>query len=210
MGEVVRWILLLLVVGAAATAAFAAASWWRLKRRVRVSPRVPTDAPVAWLWSGSPAARMHRGLQRAAQAVRLATRPADRRAVPDHLRELAGAIEREAVELDRHLVVMNRLPKKHRKRALRELATSVAEVERLADRLARAATDATRPTPAATPAHGEPQGLAWVAERLDLLDDARQELSRLELTEGGVPPDELPLLTERAAESPVERRGPRR
>lgn len=203
MREVVLWSSVALVAFVVVVATVVAITYWKLQRRNRVSPKVSTGAPLSWLWATSPAARMHRGLQRAVQAVTLATHPRTGPEAPEHLRALADEIEREAVALDQHLVVLSRLPKKPRKRALHDIAPQVAEVERLADRLAAAAAAAGRLSdPAGTPT--AERGLAWVAERLELLESARGELRRLELAAGGPAADDL------MAQLEVERHAPTR
>ena len=56
-------------------AAVAATVWYavhRLRRRNRVSPRRRTAAPLNWLWSFRPAARLHRRLRTAVLTARKA------------------------------------------------------------------------------------------------------------------------------------------
>ena len=141
----------------------------RLKRRNRVSPAVPCDAPVRWLCTPSRAAMLHRRLRRSVYAVRQVRGPAA---------ELAADLEAHAVAVDRHLVLAARAPMAPRQRLLREVAAQVDDIESLTERVLSAA---------AAPLQPGPERLAVLAERLDTLEAAQAEIAALEEA-AGLPP----------------------
>jgi hypothetical protein len=167
-----------------ATAAVAGAMWHRVRQRNEVSIRQPTRPPLRWLGSVGACGRMHRRLRAAVAAMRMAIpapgRAARRRRRPAEplspLVPLADEIEAHAVALDRDLLLADRLRGPTAVSVRQALARQVAEVERLAHRVAAAGMAATG-RPGAVPA---PEALARIAEHLDALDAARDEIARLE------------------------------
>src|SRR5215212_3012644 len=118
----------LLVVSAVATALVV--RW--VQRHNRVDPRVRTAAPVAWLYSMRPAARLHRRLRKSVACARAALDAGLERGAPwSTLVELSGEVADRAVAIDRELVVVHRAPTASRRRLLRELTAEVNEVEAL-------------------------------------------------------------------------------
>lgn len=96
----------------------------------RVSPHLPTLAPLSWLWSPFLAARLHRRLHRCVATVNQAL-PRGRRArrTWPALTNAADQLSRHAADVDAHVV------EGHRARSVRAVAWEVDEVERLAARL---------------------------------------------------------------------------
>ncbi len=138
---------------------------WLLCRRNRVHPRSRTGAPLVWLVSPVLGARTHRRLR---GAVRLTTThgpwsPA--------LRDQVDELHEQAIRVDAHVVRLARLPRAERGRQLRQLTPRVVLVERTAVRLVGLA----RPTTVA-PAGWAGDDLDDLAERIDLIDQARVEL----------------------------------
>lgn len=152
----------------------------RLHRRNQVSQDAPGDAPLAWLWSPTSAARLHRRLQAAVslgQVIR--TRHAGE---ADGSRAVAMAweLEREAVALDRRLTVIARLPPRDRRRHVPQMAVEVRRVEELVSRLTLLDLDAD--TPARLPHH--PTAMEELAEQLDQLEESRRDLRAVEADVG--------------------------
>ena len=141
----------------------------RLRRRNRISPAVPCDAPARWLCTPSRPAMLHRRLRRSVYAVRQVRGPAA---------ELAADLEAHAVAVDRHLVLAARAPVAPRQRLLREVAGQVRDIEALTERVLAAA---------AAPLQPGPERLALLAERLDALEEAQAEIAALEEA-AGLPP----------------------
>ena len=166
---------------------------WRLQRRNRVSPAVKSPAPLHWLVSPSQTARMHRRLQGAVTQIHLA--PAHRRrsapttgaSVDEFRREL----EYQAVELDYHLVIAARHPRRQRRPLMTSLDAQVTQVEQLSARLSRLA----RPTGVAPSgwdiADQPPEVLSRLSRQLDMLDEASDELAEIERAAGLVDVDAL-------------------
>jgi hypothetical protein len=96
----------------------------------RVSPHLPTLAPLSWLWSPFLAARLHRRLRRCVGTVDAAL-PRGRRArrTWPALTNAADQLSRHAADVDAHVV------EGHHARNLHAVAWEVDEVERLAARL---------------------------------------------------------------------------
>ena len=161
LGMFVAWVLLTVL------AVYVAVR--RLKRRNRVSPAVPCDAPVRWLCAPSRAAMLHRRLRRSVYAARQVRGPAA---------ELAADLEAHAVAVDRHLVLAARAPMAARQRLLRQVAAQVDDIESLTERVLSAA---------AAPLQPGPERLALLAERLETLEAAQAEIAELEEA-AGLPP----------------------
>ena len=176
MGDV----LLALVVAGAVTVALGSIALglalWRLGRRNRLHPTVPTHAPVTWLVSPARPARLHRRLQAAVATATYRAPGRGRRKVPTtSVDELVQELIREAAAVDQQLVVAARAPWRVRVRLLGVCTPQVAQLERLAARLAVLVSASARPG-------GAPAAVAITAleERLDALEAARQEIADLE------------------------------
>lgn len=154
-----------------------------LRRRNRVSPRHRSPAPVHWLGSPLPSARLHRRLQRAVDALALERPRARRRRVSnepvDALDAVTAQIERHAVGLDHQVVVATALRGEARRVRLRELSSEIEVLESATHRvmLARAsrACDVT--------ANGTGT-LVEIHARLDALEAARAEIAAIEDAHG--------------------------
>ncbi|HEX7165647.1 MAG TPA: hypothetical protein VF230_01575 [Acidimicrobiales bacterium] len=144
-----------------------------LRLRNRVSPAVPSMAPLHWMWSVRLAARLHRRLQGSVAAVRLAIAPTVTSGLGLGLDDVAAELEGRAVELDRQLVVASRAASRSRTRMLRELGAEVRELEAIGERTVRL----TRAWAGAEPSE---RGLAAVRDRLDALEGALRELDGIE------------------------------
>ena len=171
---VLLWLTLVLVAALAITALTAA----RLRTRNRVVPDVPTGAPLWWLWSPLPSARLHRRLHAAATPLHVPT-PSTRRkaatAATPPTADLRRSLSHEAVRLDAHLVGLRRTSAGARRVALAHLSAQVRELEHLALRIRHLDAHAVP---------GEPVGLAPLAERVAHLEAAHAELDALERTAG--------------------------
>jgi hypothetical protein len=143
---VTLWVFLVApVVLLGAGAAFAT---YYLQRANRVGTSRVGPVPLAWLWSPSPAAMLHRRLRSACQVASsavgsLATSQRRRRrgrTLADSIAELAKEVIAEAVRLDQQLVPTSRLARGvPRARALAALDQQVALVEDAAARVSRLA-----------------------------------------------------------------------
>jgi hypothetical protein len=147
---------------------------WALRRSNRVDPSVRGTAPLTWLVSPGSAARLHRRIR---GAVQLAHRVGRGRA--GHHRELVSELSRHAVALDRELVVASAFPRPHRRGRLAALAAATSSIEASAIRLADLARASATPVPSWGDA-AEPDGLHRLAERIDHLAGAHDELRRIE------------------------------
>lgn len=145
-----------------------------LRRRNRVAPSIPTNAPLSWLWSPRRAARLHRRLRAAVVHSRLG--PDDASATGPMFRALVA----EAVQIDGHLVAVGRLRFADRQGYLRPLAAEVARVEQVAARLARLRLESTRPLQLAD--HHRP--LDELDAHCARVEEARRELQRIEAAAG--------------------------
>jgi hypothetical protein len=179
---VATWVVLLVVV--------ATLLRWRFERRNRVSPAVKSPAPVTWLWSPRRTARLHRRLQGAVADIHLAPSRRSPHRGPASVDELRRELEYQAVELDHHLVIVARHPRRRRSSLVRSLEEQVTEIEELSVRLSRLAG-----RPEGTPASGwditrqPPDVLAVIARQLDVLDEAQEELTAIERAAGLVDTD---------------------
>jgi len=163
---------------------------WRLQRRNRVSPAMKSPAPVSWLWLPSRPARMHRRLQGAVVEIHLS--PARRsKPTPSSVDELRRDLEYQAVELDHHLVVAARHPRRRRRELLSTLDQQVSEVESLSVRLSRMSRPPGSVASGWDLASQPPEVLARMAHQLDLLEQASEELAEVERAAGLVDVDAL-------------------
>ena len=147
-----------------------------LRRRNRVSPKQPSDAPMIWLSAPSRPARLHRRLRSAAAVARMVAERSD----GSRTTELAREIEGQALSIDRHLPVVARLAPKERTQALRQLTAQVNEVERLVSRLSL--LDAGDQAPPRLGADGS--AMEELARQLDTLEAARAELRTIDADAG--------------------------
>lgn len=172
-------LLVLVVTGAACVALSSIALGlvlWRLGRRNRLHPSVATTAPVTWLVSPSRPARLHRRLQAAVHTAGYRAPGRGRRKVPtSSVDELVQELVREATAVDQQLVVAARAPRRVRVRLLGVCDPQVAQLERLAARLAVLVSAGARPGGAPAAA-----AIRSLEERLDALESARQEIADLE------------------------------
>ena len=144
---------------------------WRLRKQLRVRPSTRSRAPTNWLVSMSEPARLHRRLRTAATTARLAGSRGGAT-----IADLANEIEDHAVALETHLVLLSRLWRRER-HARKQLIAQVAQLEQLAAHLATSAIEVNRPRALGA---GSPDALAELTDRIDALDQARQELEALE------------------------------
>jgi hypothetical protein len=176
------WIVLLVVV--------ATLLRWRLQRRNRVSPAVKSPAPLTWLWAPSSPARLHRRLQGAVADIHLAPSRRSPHGGPASVDDMRRELEYQAVELDHHLVIAARHPRRQRRSLVRTLEEQVGEVEALSLRLSHLSE-----RPDGTPASGwdvtrqPPEVLSELSRQLDLLDAAQAELTEIERAAGLVDVD---------------------
>jgi len=197
----VTWVVLL--------AAAVATLRWALRRSNRVDPSRATAAPLAWLWSPTEPARLHRRLRTAVRASQPLT--PDRRSERGpslSVDELRRDLAHQAALIDDRVVLAARQPRHARRSQLYELRRQVAALEALSVRIAALGR------PDGAPASGwdeSPEAaIARIGHTLDLLDDAHRELSELERC---AHPDGLAVIEEavdrdrtaRAAAAPLPR-----
>jgi hypothetical protein len=153
-----------------------------LRSRLAIDPRRPVAMPLWWLGAPTPLAILHRRLRDAVALARIAVprkrgrrRAAARSASP--LPGLVDELELQAIAIDEELAQLAHLRGSTRISARKRLESEVAEVEKLARRLADAARRAGT-LPGSGSAAGE---LARIAEHLDALEAARDELDLIEM-----------------------------
>jgi hypothetical protein len=158
------------------TLCVAGALWirWRMKRYLRVRPSTPSPAPTGWVLSTTEPARLHRRLRRAASSARISASNGSPAAA-----SVADQIEDEALRLEVNLVALSRVWRSERD-ARKELTKEIVELEHLTVRLATSASAMGRPMLGT----GAVDSLTELRERLDALDQARQELSTVERQAG--------------------------
>jgi DNA repair ATPase RecN len=147
----------------------------RMRRFLRVRPSLRTQAPTGWALSTGEPARLHRRLRRVAASARITGSNGDLTTA-----SLAVQVEDEAVRLETCLVALSRVWRTDRD-ARRQLTAQITELEHLAVRLATNSAATSRPAGLTT---GAPDTLAELSERLDALDNANRELSRVERQAG--------------------------
>ncbi|MGI8686556.1 MAG: hypothetical protein ACR2MO_15950 [Acidimicrobiales bacterium] len=141
-----------------------------VRRRNRVSPKVPTAAPVSWLWSPRMGARLHRHLARTVGAARACLAA---QAGGLSFADLVADLETHACAIDGQLVLADRAPQPGRSRLLRELQAEVAQVDALTERIIRMSRAWSGAAPSGS-------GLASVNERIDALEAALVDLDRID------------------------------
>ncbi|MGC8626477.1 MAG: hypothetical protein ACP5VR_02790 [Acidimicrobiales bacterium] len=179
MGDALFTLWVFLVAPVVLLGAGAAFATYYLQRANRVGPSRVGPVPLAWLWSPSPAAMLHRRLRSACQVASsvvgsLATPRRRRRGrtLADSIAELAKEVIAEAVRLDQQLVPTSRLARgAPRARALAALDQQVALVE---DAAARVSHLAARRAQLSGPAG--PAALS-LSERIAAMEAALGELS---------------------------------
>ncbi|MCC5953017.1 MAG: cbb3-type cytochrome oxidase assembly protein [Acidimicrobiia bacterium] len=159
MTELLVTLLWMLIISLVMVGVAIGAAWWAMARRNRVHPKVPTTAPLSWLWSPSRPAIAHRRLRSLVTWLRSLDDPTTDLAVRDRLVD-------QAVRLDRELVVVARMPKRHRPAALATVTTQIDRLDHLTVRLRMLAHEA-RPTPVAA----EPAGVQ-IARELEQIDQS--------------------------------------
>ena len=174
---------------------------WKLQRRNRVSPAVKSPAPVMWLWSPTQPARLHRRLQGAVVDIHLS--PSRRSQSSGSVDDMRRELEYQAVEIDHHLVVASRHPRRSRRALMATLRSQVDEVEQLSIRLSRL----SRPHGAVASGwelnQQPPEVLARLNEQLDLLDAAGDELDAIERAAGLGDVEAVLAPLEKKAHAPV-------
>jgi hypothetical protein len=151
----------------------------RLRRRNRVSPDLKTNAPLDWLWSPRPVARLHRRLRDAVIVARM---------VRDHVGEGDDSrivtacmdLEREAVALDSHLILVARLPSRSRRSVMPKLVAELHKVEQSASHLSLMAARAA--VPAQLP--GQRSSLDELVVELESREAALAELREVDRAAG--------------------------
>jgi hypothetical protein len=157
---------------------------WKLHRRNRVSPAVKSPAPVVWLWSPTRSARLHRRLQAAVAEIHLAPSRRSRDHGTTSVDDMRRELEHQAVEIDHHLVVAARHPRRSRRQLLGALSAQVDDVEELSIRLSRLSRPAGAVTSGWDLGQQPPDVLARLSQELDLLDAASEELDAIERASG--------------------------
>ena len=172
MGQVLQVVLLVTLITLCVVFAALVITLTRLRRRNRLHPSVPTNAPLSWLYSPAPASRLHRRLRLAVALSGYRGQRRSRRTL-GRIDELATSLTREAINLDRRLVRAALAPRHPRRAQLQLIEPQVRRVEHLAARLAMLADDSAL-------ALSPPVGLELLEERLTCLEAAQREVDDLE------------------------------
>ncbi len=164
-------VLIIAAVTAAAGAAMFLLGADRVKRNARRSqeivPGIASSAPLDWVGSHTPEAKMHRRLGEAMSGLRAAT---DNDGL---VTANVDVVEREALKIEQQLVAASHLAPRLKGPAIAELGTAVDQIENVSAQLIQRSAELSS---------GDVQAqLAELSERLDLLDAARAEL------DGGMP-----------------------
>lgn len=183
LGVILLALMIVFVTWMVLLAAAVATLRWTLRRSNRVDPAQPTAAPLAWLWSPSEPARLHRRLRTAVRASQpLAPTRRSGRGASLPVDELRRDLARQAAALDDRVVIASRQPRPVRRSTLYELRAQVASLEQLAARIAGLHD------PGGGPAGGWDESpdaaIARIGHQLDLLEDAHEELAELERAAG--------------------------
>jgi len=136
----------------------------RLQRSNRVSPQVPTYAPMIWLWVPHRPARLHRRLRR----VTALARGAAGGSLPS-MPELAGDLERRACATDSKLVLAARMTGPPSWSMMNEVESEIRDLEALATRMVAMSTTWSSTS----------VGTEAIAERLDALEQAMREVDEI-------------------------------
>ena len=160
----------LLITSVAMLAMAAFGALWvrhRIRRELRIAPRVRSAAPTVWLVSPSAASRLHRRLRTAASSARLAA------TVDPGLTLLADDLVAEALALEPRVLAVAGT-RRAGTAVRRDLSARIAELEAVARRLTSLSSDAT--SPAGANGH--------LRDRLIALEAAREELAEIDLRAG--------------------------
>jgi hypothetical protein len=178
MGEV---LLILLAVTVTWTALALAIGWValrRARRHNRVTPTVPSPAPVWWRWSPSGPALLHRRLQAAAYTID-PSRPDTGLVEASGTDELRADLVAAAVHTDVTLAGLRRAPARVRRAERARVAQRVAMIEHACARLRE------RPAPVppvrlllARPSAPPDGDLVVLVERVRHLEAGRAEVRR--------------------------------
>jgi hypothetical protein len=160
----------------AALVAMVGVGLWRLGRHNRVSPSVPTAAPLGWLGSPSRAARLHRRLRTVVTTLRALPRDPDGSEPSFSRGPVADDLERHAVALDEWVQWVSRSPARDRARHYDEIARQVREIEVLAIRLSHLTPAAAGPRQRALAR----QTIDEIGDRIDVLELAHHEVLEVE------------------------------
>lgn len=177
MAELLIALLVVMLLGLLLTLLALALGARALRKRNRVSPTVPTSAPTSWLGAPGAGARLHRRLRTAVSVARAASATAP--SAP-HLTDLAAELEREAVALDTHLVIASRIKGRQGRDQMAALAQQVLQVEQVASQVSLLAAQSQAPMVA----RGQASALDDLARQLDHLEQARQEVAKVEMAAG--------------------------
>jgi hypothetical protein len=139
----------------------------RLRRRLRIAPRVRSTAPTLWLVSPTSAARLHHRLRRVGASARAAS------TLDPALTDLADALIVEALTLEPAVVSVARSGRSGAP-IRRGVSDRVAELELVARRLTSLSTQV---------AGGSCQPIG-LRERVGSLETARRELAEIERATG--------------------------
>jgi hypothetical protein len=141
----------------------------RVRRRLRIAPRVRSAAPTTFVVSAGPAARFHRRLRRVSMEAQLAGR------LDPALTGLADELIAEALALEPAVLAVAR-GGRSRSVGRREIGAQIGELEGVGRRLSTLAAQASRAT-------GD-GGANRVRERLVAIEAARVELAEIDLHAG--------------------------
>ena len=141
----------------------------RVRRRLRIAPRVRSAAPTRFVVSAGPAARLHRRLRRVSAAAQLAGR------LDPALTDLADELVAEALALEPAVLAVAGAGRAGSV-VRRDLAARIDELDAVGRRLTMLAAQAS-------PASGEGTSIR-VRERLAALEAAREELAEIDLDAG--------------------------
>ena len=159
----------------------------RLARNNRISPSVPTLAPVSWTFLPERPARLHRRLRRAISMARVAAAGHVARSGRSlaTIPELVADLEQRACAVDSELVVASRSRGPLRWSLLNDIEHQVHEIDALASRVAGLAS-----AWAASPVAGGsgPAALEAIGERVTALEMAMREVSAIGVNHPSVQP----------------------
>ena len=161
----------LLIVSGVALASCVLAVLWvrhRVRRQLRIAPRVRSAAPTSFVLSATPAARLHRRLRRVSAAAQLAGR------LDPALVDLADDLVAEAVALEPAVLAIARTGRRG-SGARRELVVRIDELDDVGRRLSRLAGEASRASTG---------GAHRVQDRLVAIEAARVELNEIDVHAG--------------------------
>jgi hypothetical protein len=160
----------LLIAAAAVAAMTLLGALWvrqRLRRRLRIAPKVRSAAPTRFVVVPTAAARLHGRLRRVSTTARLAS------TIDPGLRPLADDLVAEALALEPRVIAVNRTGRAGTQ-VRRDLQVRIGELEAVGRRLTQLS-------------NGSAHGAGSLRERTAALEAARQELSEIEARAGLAP-----------------------